>query len=139
MSDLQGKRIFIVEDDVTNMAVFVVSLKRSGAVVIQDPWNSQTIDLLTRYMPIDVILLDLMLRRGENGYDIYDRIKERPDLAHIPIVAVSAADPDIEIPRARAKGFAGFIAKPISLLDFPEQVATCISGQQVWVASHAYY
>ncbi len=138
MADLQGKRIFIVEDDVTNMAVFVASLKRSGAVVIQDPWNSQTIDLLTRFTPIDVILLDLMLRRGESGYDIYDRIKERPELAHIPIVAVSAADPDIEIPRARAKGFAGFIAKPISLLGFPGQVAACIMGQHVWAVSHIY-
>jgi CheY-like chemotaxis protein len=130
--DLEGRRIFIVEDDAVNLAVYAVLLKQSGAHVIQDPWNAGTVDLLLRTLPVDVILMDLMLRHGTSGYDIFDKLKAQPELAHIPVVAVSASDAAIEIPRARAKGFAGFIGKPIHLSTFPAQVAACIAGTQVW-------
>jgi CheY-like chemotaxis protein len=131
---LNGKRIFIVEDDVTNMAVAAFSLKREGAAVIQDFWNAETVALLRRHLPVDIILLDLMLRRGDSGYDIFDVIKSNPELTGIPVVAVSASDPGIEIPRAQRKGLAGFIGKPISLAEFPAQVAACITGRHIWTA-----
>lgn len=129
---LNGKRLLIVEDNVTNMAVYNAILRDSGAAIMQDFWNVDTLKLLAKTLPIDAILLDLMLRHGVSGYDIFDQIKARPDLAHIPIIAVSAAEPGIEIPKAKAKGFAGFIGKPIEPHLFPQQVADCIGGKSVW-------
>lgn len=134
MTDLQGKRIFIVEDDLTNMAVYAATLKRSGALIIQDFWNADTVRMLKQHLPVDLIVLDLMLRKEVSGYDIFDAIKREADLAHIPVVAVSAADPSIEMPRARQRGFTGFISKPISVADFTHQVAHLIAGEQVWFA-----
>lgn len=136
MDELKGKRVFIVEDDATNMAVNAVTLKRSGAVVIQDFWNTGVARNLRAHLPIDVILLDLMLRHDMNGYDIYDELQTDPELASIPVIAVSAADPGIEIPRARAKGLAGFIGKPIVPRLFAKQIADCIEGQEVWFAQN---
>ncbi len=132
MTDLAKKRIFVVEDDVVNIAVIALILKRLEAVVIQDAWNADTINMLIQSLPVNVILLDLMLRKGVNGYDIFDKIKSHPELADIPIVVVSASDPEIEIPRAQAKGFSGFIAKPINFQTFPDQVISCMNGQPVW-------
>src|SRR5687768_15840309 len=117
-----GKRIFVVEDDVCNMAVMAVTLKYEGATVIQDPWTSGTIDLLTRTLPIDLILLDLMLRNGKSGFDIFDLIKAVPELASIPVVLVTASNPEREALTARNKGFDGFIAKPINASAFPQQI-----------------
>jgi CheY-like chemotaxis protein len=131
---LEHKRIFIVEDDVCNMAVYSVALSNNGAAVIQDPWNATTIELIKRTLPVDIILLDLMLRRGVSGYDIFDKIKADPKLVNIPVMAVSASDPEIEIPKAKSKGFSGFIGKPISLHDFPIQVAACIKGENLWLS-----
>ncbi|MBN1428854.1 MAG: response regulator [Anaerolineae bacterium] len=131
---LENKRIFIVEDDISNMAIFAVTLSNNGAMVVQDHWNASTIQFIKRSMPIDIILLDLMLRRGISGYDICDSIKADPELASIPVVAVSASDPEIEIPKAKSKGMVGFIGKPISLLEFPKQVAACLRGEQLWLA-----
>jgi len=132
---LENKRVFIVEDDVNNMAVYAVTLTNNGASVMQDPWNASTIELIKRTMPIDIILLDLMLRRGVSGYDIFDAIKSDPARVSIPVVAVSASDPEIEIPRAQEKGFDGFIGKPISLLKFSAQVAACLKGEHLWLSS----
>lgn len=85
-------------------------------------------------MPIDLILLDLMFPNHISGYDIFDRIRENPTFAHIPIVAISAADPALEMSKARAKGFSGFIGKPINLLQFPQQIVQLLEGEQVWYA-----
>lgn len=131
---LKGKRVFVVEDDVVNMAITAVLLRGHGATVIQDAWNSGTLQMLKEHMPVDIILLDLMLRHGVSGYDIYSKIKAEPELANIPIVAVSASDPHVEIPRAQMLGFDGFIGKPINLHHFGEQVLSCLNHTKVWEA-----
>lgn len=131
---LDGKRIYVVEDDAMNLAINAVTLKRSGAFVIQDFWNTGAVERLRDYLPIDVVLLDLMLRHDMNGYKIFDELKADPVLAGIPVVAVSAADPDIEIPKAKVKGFAGFIGKPIKPILFPQQIADILDGKQIWYA-----
>ena len=138
MNELKGKRVFIVEDDATNMAVNAVTLKRSGAIVIQDFWNNGVANNLRKHLPVDVILLDLMLRHDMNGYDIFDELQADPTLAGIPVIAVSAADPGIEIPRAKAKGLAGFIGKPIVPRLFAQQIADCINGKEVWFAQNGH-
>jgi len=132
MQDLQGKRIFIVEDDIVNMAVFAATLRQTQAIIIQDAWNANTINLLIQSLPVDIILLDLMLRFKVSGYDIFDKIKANPQLCKIPIVAVSASDPEIEIPKAKDKGFAGFIGKPIDVSQFSTQISAGIEGKQIW-------
>lgn len=135
MDELAGKRIYIVEDNAMNMAVFAATLRRSAAVILQDFWNSNTIYKMKQHLPIDCVLLDLMLHFDLSGYDIFDKIKADLRLKHIPVIAVSGADPDIEIPKAKAKGFAGFIGKPIKANLFPDQIAACIKGESIWYAS----
>jgi two-component system cell cycle response regulator DivK len=132
MEGLNGKRLFIVEDDVTNMTIFNASLKPSGATVICDYWNDETLKLLRQSLPLDGILLDLRLRYGISGYDIYEQLRAEPELAQVPVVIVSASDPDLEVPKAKAQGFAGFIRKPIKLRDFPAQIARCIQEEPLW-------
>lgn len=129
---LKDKKIFVVEDDPTNMAIMVVALREEGALVIQDPWNYDTIEKLIQCLPVDAILLDLMLRRGESGYDIFDKIKARSELANIPVVVVSASDPGVEMNKARAKGFKGYIAKPIRRASFAQSIAAVLEGKPVW-------
>lgn len=138
MNRLYGKRILIVEDDITNMAVYAATLKRSGAVIIQDFWNDDTINMVKTRMPIDVILLDLMLHHQVSGYEIFDSLQSDPELAQIPVVAVSAADPAVEIPKTKARGFAGFISKPINAARFPHQITSCLNGEAVWYSQEAY-
>ncbi|MBI5959237.1 MAG: hypothetical protein HY866_10910, partial [Chloroflexi bacterium] len=72
MDELKDKRIFIIEDDVTNMAVYTATLQRSGGTIIRDFRNLDSIQMLRNHLPIDVILLDLMLRYRINGYELYD-------------------------------------------------------------------
>lgn len=130
-----GKRIFIFEDDVGNRAVMQTLLGFEGAIVAFDRWGQDYQEKLESFAPIDLILLDLMYPNNVSGFDIYDHITSLPMFAHIPIVAVSAADPQTALPKAKAKGFAGFISKPIDLRVFSEQLSTIFAGQSVWAST----
>lgn len=134
MYELRGKRIFIVEDDPANMAVNAVTLRSTGAIIIQDFWNTDIIRNLKGHLPVDVILLDLMLRHDMTGYDVFRQLQADPQLCYIPVVAVSAADPGVEIPKAQALGLRGFIGKPIVPRLFPKQIEACINGEEIWYA-----
>ena len=129
---LKGKRIFVVEDDPTNLAIISTILRRHGASVPFETWGTGTISSLKNSLPIDLILLDLGLPRGLSGYDVFEKIKAEPELADISVVVVTAADPSIEMPIARNKGMQGFISKPLSYANFGKTIAAVLDGQQVW-------
>src|SRR5689334_2703977 len=111
---LLGKCIFLVEDNPSNAGIMLTSLQIEGAITYFDRWGSHIQTRLKSYSHLDLILMDLMLANNISGYDIFDEIKAVPSLASIPIVVVSASDANVEMNKARAKGFAGYIAKPIN-------------------------
>jgi two-component system cell cycle response regulator DivK len=131
---LQGKRIFIVEDKPANLAVMKTILEGHAAVVRYDRWTLEIISRMRDFMPVDLILMDLMFPNKVTGYDLFDQIRAVPEFALIPIVAVSASEPAEAIPLTQAKGFAGFIAKPIDYDRFPQQVAYILNQESIWVA-----
>jgi two-component system cell cycle response regulator DivK len=131
---LTGKRIFYIEDDTKNRVIVQTILEYADGTLGCHAWGAgNLIEQMLAFAPIDVVLLDLNLPNDLSGYDVYDTIRTYEVFAHVPIIAVSALDPAIEIPKARAKGFAGFIGKPIHLVHFPQQVASVIAGSRVWV------
>jgi CheY-like chemotaxis protein len=129
---LKGKHIFIVEDEPQNRVVFHMMLISQGARVTFDRWGTNTPNLLKISLPIDLIVLDLMLRDGLTGYDIFDQIRAIHEFDCIKIIAASATEPSIGIPETRRKGFDGFIAKPLKAQLFPGQIAKVLVGESVW-------
>lgn len=45
-----------------------------------------------------------------NGWEALEKIRENPDTAHVPVIAVSAHDPDSQ--DWRAAGFSDYLMKP---------------------------
>jgi CheY-like chemotaxis protein len=130
---LAGKRIFYIEDDLKNRLIMQMILETAGAMVDFEAWGNPQVVVtkLTLFRP-HIILLDLMFPAKVSGYDVYDVIREHSQFSAVPIIAVSASDPAVEIPKAREKGLSGFIAKPIDGKTFVSQISTVLQGQQVW-------
>jgi CheY-like chemotaxis protein len=103
MLALEGKRIFIVEDILANRAIVQLMLEHAGAKVGFERWGTETTKKLKLFMPVDLILLDLMLPNGITGYSVFTDIRAYPEFRHIPIVAVSASDPTSAIRRQSRK------------------------------------
>jgi CheY-like chemotaxis protein len=131
---LKNRRIFLVEDDVSNLAIALALLQKAGATVGFSHWGGSTMSKLLLMAPLDIILLDLNLEHGVSGYDVFDNIRQEPQFADVPVIAVSAMDPSIAMPEVRKRGFSGFISKPIEFTLFAEQIATVIEGNEVWYA-----
>ena len=129
---LKDKRIFIVEDNMQNRLVFQMALIRHGASVDFERWGRDTLYHLQNLSRVDLIILDLQLAEGITGFDIFDKIRGLSKYDTVPIIAVSAMDPSIAIPKTKKQGFSGFIAKPIDNGQFPKQVASIIAGEKIW-------
>ena len=129
---LKDKRIFMVEDHAGNMVVMLTLLQGQGATLAHDRWGRETLQKLTDFAPVDIILLDLMVSEQISGYDIFDEIRTQPEFDAVPIIAVSASEPSASISKTRSKGFSGFIAKPIDIDRFPQQLVQVLSGEPVW-------
>lgn len=132
---LKGKRILYIEDDARNRSVVQIILQHAGAVVEFERWGfpETAIPKINDFRP-NLILLDLMFPANVSGYDVYDALRDVPALQHIPVVAVSASDPSVEIPKAQAKGLKGFIGKPINIEHFAEYLVRVLNGETVWEA-----
>ena len=134
---LKDKKIFIVEDDTMNRVVYTMILKKVGAIIEFDRFGRDTVQKLaqTKY---DLIILDLMLPRGDSGFSIFEQIRRMEDYKLIPIVAISASEPTQAIQRAQELGFDGFIAKPLDKDLFPKQLDELLEGKKVWYAGMKY-
>ena len=129
---LKDKRIFIVEDNIQNRVIFQMTLMRHGALVNFDRCGRDTLFRLRNAVGVDLIVLDLMLVDGITGFELCDQIHADQQFNQIPIIAVSAMDAAIAVPKVRAHGFNAFIAKPIDPARFPRQIAAIMAGETIW-------
>jgi CheY-like chemotaxis protein len=129
---LKNKRIFIFEDNPANKAILTVLLEKHGAKTAFDRWGMHAIERAQDFVPIDLFIVDLMFPNNVTGYDIFKELHRFSEFAKVPVVAVSATDASVAVPKVRELGFAGFIAKPIDMDAFPMQIAKLLEEQQVW-------
>jgi len=129
---LQGKHIFIVEDNILNRVVYQITIGTQGAYLQFDRWGREAVDRLKPGRRWDLIILDLMLTGGISGFDIFNELRLMPEYNKVPIVAISASEPAVAMPKAMDLGFSGFISKPIDEAHICKQIAQLIAGEEVW-------
>lgn len=132
---LTGKRIFVVEDDIVNAFLLRKYLVKHGSFVSEDILGYGIVQHIVESLPIDLILLDIQLKQGNNGYEIFKDLKNNNQLKNIPVVVITSYDPEIHIPIAKDMGFAGFISKPINAIELPYHLARILAGEKIWLIS----
>jgi two-component system cell cycle response regulator DivK len=131
--DLSDLNILIVEDNVRNYALLARLLSFMG--VRQTEWNRSgwhVLEFARDSMPqVDLILLDIHLP-DEDGYEVLVRLREDEHFRDTRIVAVTADISSANLSRAQSAGFDGFLAKPINVDLFPDQILRILEGESVW-------
>ena len=130
---LANKRIFLIEDDFVNIHIFTKVLAKQNAEVLHDSLGHSAVKNILENLPIDLIVIDVMLKHGQNGFDVFEKIKEEPRIRNIKVIATTSLDPEILIPKAREAGFSGFIGKPVNALEIPALLERVLKGEQVWI------
>jgi two-component system cell cycle response regulator DivK len=131
--DLKDLCVLIVEDNVRNYALLARLLSFMG--VRQTEWKRSgwhVMEFAQETLPqVDLILLDIHLPE-EDGYEVLGRLREDEHFRNTRIVAVTADVTSKNLSRAQDAGFDGFLAKPIDVDLFPDQIRRILSGEVVW-------
>lgn len=115
-----AKRILIVEDNDLNMKLFQDLLEASGYETLQTRSGAEALEIARSERP-DLIVMDIQLPEM-SGLDVTGRLKGDPELAAIPIIAVTAFAMKGDEERIRAQGCEAYLSKPISIDRFVETV-----------------
>ena len=119
--------ILVVEDNERNLKLLRDVLEYAGYDVRAARTGEDGIALAVKEPP-DLVLMDLQLP-GIDGMEALHRLRESPRTAGIPVVAVTAQAMKQDRERALDAGFNGYVAKPISVRAFPDQVRRFLSGE----------
>lgn len=111
MQSLSGTSVLVVDDDAETLALYVARLEQLGASVNGATDAASALAILAVWRP-HVMLCDLHLP-GVDGYALVAEIRRRPDLADLPVIAISGSHPVLEAERCRREGFAQHLSKPV--------------------------
>jgi len=109
-----------VEDNPENRLLIRRILVAEGFKVVEAVNAAQALECLQSVRP-DLILMDINLPEVD-GYTLTARIKAKPELSHIPIVALTANVMRGDRERTLEAGCDGYIQKPIDVDSLPEQI-----------------
>ena len=114
--------VLLVEDLLDARELYAQYLSYAGFSVATAINGHEAVALAQMLKP-DLILMDIRMP-GMDGLEATADLKRNPDLAHIPVVAITA-DPSSEIgDRCRMAGCTAFLTKPV----LPDEVARQITA-----------
>jgi two-component system, cell cycle response regulator DivK len=107
-----SKRILVVEDTEDNRQIVRDLLTSVGYELIEAADGGEGVAMAQAERP-DLILMDIQLPVID-GYEATRRIRAVPELAGVPIIAVTSYALSGDEAKTRAAGCDGYVAKPFS-------------------------
>ena len=115
-----GALILIVEDNEKNLKLARDLLRVKGFQTLEARTAEEGLELARAHRP-KVVLMDIQLP-GQDGFAALRVLRADPATANLIVIAFTASVMRDDVARVQEAGFDGFIAKPISVREFPEQV-----------------
>jgi signal transduction histidine kinase/CheY-like chemotaxis protein len=112
--ELAGAKILIVDDDIRNIFSLTSVLESFGAEVMHAERGRDGIRILEETPGIAIALIDIMMPEMD-GYETMQQIRERPMLADVPLVAVTAKAMKGDRQKCLDAGASDYIAKPVDI------------------------
>ena len=110
----EGKRVLIVEDDVRNIFALSSVLEPRGAKVEIARNGKEAVEHLKNKAGADLILMDVMMPEMD-GLEATRLIRQLPDQATVPIIALTAKAMLDDRDQCLAAGANDYIAKPLDV------------------------
>jgi two-component system cell cycle response regulator DivK len=117
--------VLIIEDNPRNMKLVRDLLEYAGYRTLEATTAEDGLAVARAHQP-DLVLMDVQLP-GMDGVQALERLRSDSATDGILVAAVTAFAMKDDRARFLAAGFDGYIEKPISVRDFPGQVAEVLS------------
>jgi two-component system cell cycle response regulator DivK len=120
------KKVLIVEDNELNMKLFNDLLEAHGYDTVKTKSGVEAVGLARQHRP-NLILMDIQLPEV-SGLQVTQWLKDDPELAGIPVVAITAFAMKGDEEKILQGGCEAYLSKPISVVKFLETVRTFAGG-----------
>ena len=114
LPELAGTKVLIVDDDIRNIYSLTSVLESFDVEVLHAESGRDGILILEQTPGIDVALIDIMMPEMD-GYETMGQIRERPELAEVPLIAVTAKAMKGDRQKCLDAGASDYIAKPVDI------------------------
>src|SRR5487761_1197134 len=112
--------VLVVDDKPAGRELVRSVLENSGHTVFEARDGEEALRVARQVVP-DLIILDIHMP-VRDGFDVVEELRRDPQLAAIPIMALTASAMQGDRERAVAAGFTGYVTKPIRLGMFRSEV-----------------
>jgi signal transduction histidine kinase/DNA-binding response OmpR family regulator/HAMP domain-containing protein len=112
--ELAGAKVLIVDDDIRNIFSLTSVLESYGVEVLHAERGRDGITILEETPGIEIALIDIMMPEMD-GYETMQQIRQRPMLADLPLVAVTAKAMKGDRQKCLDAGASDYIAKPVDI------------------------
>jgi CheY-like chemotaxis protein len=126
LPELAGAKVLIVDDDIRNIFSLTSVLESHDVEVLHAERGKDGILILEQTPGVDVALIDIMMPEMD-GYETMQQIRERPQLAELPLIAVTAKAMKGDRQKCLDAGASDYIAKPVD-------IELLLALLRVWVA-----
>ena len=106
------KKVLIADDEPNIVTSLEYLMTKSGYAVAVARNGEEVLALVESFRP-DLVLLDVMMPR-RSGYDVCQKMRERPEWGHIKIVMLSAKGREAEVSKGLSLGADAYVTKPFS-------------------------
>lgn len=107
------KTVTLIEDDVDLFALLKYNIEKEGLRFTGSQTGKDALELCRRERP-DVIILDIMLPDSD-GIEICRGIRSSPDLAHVPVIFLTARASESDRILGLELGANDYVVKPFSV------------------------
>jgi CheY-like chemotaxis protein len=126
LPELAGAKVLIVDDDIRNIFSLTSVLESHDVEVLHAERGKDGILILEQTPGVDVALIDIMMPEMD-GYETMQQIRKRPELAELPLIAVTAKAMKGDRQKCLDAGASDYIAKPVD-------IELLLALLRVWVA-----
>ncbi|MGW4158119.1 HAMP domain-containing protein [Streptomyces sp. NPDC004788] len=119
---LHGTTVLVVDDDARNLYALSGILELHGITVLRAENGRKGVETLLANPAVSLVLMDVMMPEMD-GYTATARIRELPQYADLPVIAVTAKAMPGDREKSLASGASDYVTKPVDA----DELIACVS------------
>ncbi len=121
-------RVLVVDDEPDIVSSIQYRLKFHEFEIITAAHGKEGLEKAANEKP-DLILLDIRMPVMD-GYEMLERLKNRPDLKDIPVIMFTAYGDARDIAKAADLGIVDYVTKPFDFTELMEKISNALGNKK---------